>query len=227
MVEPSIFNQSDPNINTNFSFCEFTYNAFELFINISYVDFVSALPVALTLTSASGQTQHVSGMGINGLTQVVQGLQAQTAKDTRRWSSLIVNKPNTSTPLRILSPNSAILLNPTWFGTYWDNYITQVYNTYASKPLTVDTQAGYGNVSGQVKNNVLDFGGGITFPKPTAKDIFGCSTGPFATGQNAETNAIIPRLSAAFNRSTLLVSSETPGSVGVGQYYQDQTTNVR
>jgi hypothetical protein len=123
LVEPSIFNPSDPNINTNFAFCEFTYNQYELFVNISYVDFVSALPVALTLQDTKGVTQHVSGMGPGGLDQVCQGLQAQTAKDGRRWSSLIV--ANNGKNLRALSPNSGILLNPSWFGTYWNDYVNQ------------------------------------------------------------------------------------------------------
>lgn len=43
LVEPSIFNPSDPNINTNFGFMEFTFNASQLFANISYVDFVVSL----------------------------------------------------------------------------------------------------------------------------------------------------------------------------------------
>ncbi|OQO13403.1 hypothetical protein B0A48_01631 [Cryoendolithus antarcticus] len=222
LVEPSIFNPADPNINTNFAFCEFTYNQYELFANISYVDFVSALPIALTVKDNSGATRHVSGMGPNGLTQVAQGLQAQTAKDTRRWSSLIVSRNNQ--PLRILSPNSGILLNPSWFGTYWNAYVDQVYAQYSTKPYTINTQAQFGNVTGQVSNNNFKFGNS-TFAKPSAKDIFGCNTGPFATGSNTETNVIIPRLSAAFNRSTLLLSNSYPNSVQPAQYYQNQTTN--
>lgn len=103
----------------------------------------------------------------------------------------------------------------------------KVWTRYTSQPLTINTQASFGNVSGQVKNNNLSYANDtITFPKPTARDIFGCSTGPFATGSNAQTNAIIPRLAAAFNRSTLLVASEQPNKVAPGQYYQNAVTNV-
>lgn len=111
-------------MNTNFAFCEFTYNQYEVFINISYVDFVSALPIALTLQDTSGNSQHVSGMKPNGISQIAQGLTDQTSKDGRKWSSLIVNKSNGQT-LRILSPNSGILLNPNWFKSYWDDYTNQ------------------------------------------------------------------------------------------------------
>lgn len=76
-------------------------------------------------------------------------------------------------------------------------------------------------------NNALTYANGtITFQKPTARDIFGCSTGPFQTGGNQQTNAIIPRLAAAFNRSTLLLASEHPNKVGPAQYYQNAVTNV-
>ncbi|QIX01470.1 hypothetical protein AMS68_006987 [Peltaster fructicola] len=225
LVEPSIFNQSDPNINTNFAFCEFTYNSAEMFINISYVDFVPALPVALTLTDTSGNSQHVSGLPSNGLDTICNGLTAQTAKDNRRWSSLIVQ--NGGKNLRALSPNSGLLLHPTWFQTYWQGYVDSVWSTYTSKPLTVNTQSSYGDVNGQVDSSGnLNFSkGAATFAKPSAQDIFGCSTGPFATGSNTLANIIIPRLAAAFNRSTLLLSNNVPNGVQASQYYQDPTTN--
>lgn len=121
LVEPSVFNQSDPNYNTNFSFCEFTFNSAQVFVNISYVDFVSNLPIALTLNDTAGSTQHVGGMKADGLATVTKGLRAQTAKDGRRWSSLIVQSGGKD--LRALSPNSGITNNPDWFATYWTEYV--------------------------------------------------------------------------------------------------------
>lgn len=226
LVEPSVFNQSDPNINTNFGFAEFTFNSAQVFANISYVDFVG-LPISLTLIDTSGTSQHVSGLPANGLDTICNDLKAQTAKDNRRWSSLIVTQNGSN--LRALSPNSGILLNPTWFQTYWTDYVDQVYSTYTSKPLTVDTQAGYGNVTGETNSaGALNFGAGGTFVKPSARDIFSCSSGPFATGSNSETNVIIPRLAAAFNRSTLLLTNgnNVPDGVASSQYYSTSPTNV-
>ena len=227
LVEPSVFNQADPNINTDFSFCEFTFNQNELFVNISYVDFVSR-PIALTLTDTSGATQHVSGMAANGVATVCQGLRNQTAKDGRRWSSLIVQRNGQD--LRALSPNSGILLNPDWFQTYWTDYVNQVYARYANNTLTVNTQASFGNVNARVGSlgNINFNNGAALFAKPSARDIFSCSTGPFATGSNALVNTIIPRLSAAFNRSTLLLpnGNTEPNAVQSSQYYTNATTNV-
>lgn len=103
-----------------------------------------------------------------------------------------------------------------------------VWSTYTSKPLTINTQSAYGDVNGVVDSSGnLNFNNGAAcFAKPSAKDIFSCSTGPFATGSNALVNVIIPRLSAAFHRSTLLLSNSQPNGVQVSQYYQDATTNV-
>ena len=221
-----MFNPSDPNIDTNFGFAEFTLNAVQLFANVSYVDFVS-LPIALTLYDAYGSRQHVSGMGPGGVEMVADKLRAQTGVDNRRWAGLIVNQKGTNRPLRVLSPNSSILLHPTWFQTYWTEYVNAVWDKYRVQQMTIDTQASFGEVDGQVTtDDVLDFGSGGTFAKPTAADIFSCSTGPFATGQNAEKNTIIPRLSAAFNRSTLLLSQEHPNGPKAVQYYTAPTTNV-
>lgn len=245
LVEPSVTNPADPNINTSFSFAEFTFNSSELFANISYVDFVG-VPIALTLTDTSGSTQHVSGMPANGLETVCNGLRAQTAKDGRRWNLLIVQANGQD--LRALSPNNGIIMNPTWFETYWTDYVNQgeyacqartqwgpppcsciltglVYSQYTNEQLTIDTQATYGDVAGKVTSGSLNFGSGGTFPQPSARDIFSCSTGPFATGSNAETNVIIPRLAAAFNRSTLLLSTNQPDGVSASQYYTNATTN--
>ncbi|CAK4033513.1 glycoside hydrolase family 64 [Lecanosticta acicola] len=224
LVEPSVFNQSDANYNVNFGFCEFTFNSAQVFINISYVDFVSNVPIALTLNDTSGTSQHVSGMGPNGLATVANGLRAQTAADGRRWSSLIVQ--NNGQDLRALSPNSGITTNPSWFQTYWTDYVNQVWSRYTSQSLQLNTQAQWGTVTGQVNSNgVLDFGDGSTFSRPTSADIFSNSTGPFATGSNAKTNSIIPRLAAAFNRTLLLLSSETPNGTNASQYYTNSPTN--
>ena len=100
LVEPSVTNSSDPNINTNFGFCEFTFNSDQLYANISYVDF-AAIPIALTLTSSGGQPQHISGMPQNGLSQLAAQLRQQDANDGAGWSKLIVNGPN-GQPLRVV-----------------------------------------------------------------------------------------------------------------------------
>ena len=221
LVEPSVTNPSDPNFNTNFGFCEFTFNSAQIYANISYVDFVS-LPISLTLTNTSGATQHVSGMPANGLQTVCDALQAQSSQDGAGWNQLI--QTSNGQNLRALSPNNGIVLNNNLFNGYFQSYVDQVYAMYSGQPLSVDTQGQWGIVQGTVSNGTLNFAGnGGSFGKPSAADIFSCSTGPFVFGSNIEMGAITARLSAAFNRSTLLTDSLQPNTNN--DYYQNWITN--
>lgn len=219
LVTPSVTNNSDPNINIFWDFCEFTFNSSQLYANISYVDFVS-VPIALSLNSSSGPVQTVTGMPANGLTTVCNGLIAQTTADRQPWSSLIFRN-TAGQDLRALSPNNGIFEGAN-FGSYYEPFVAECYTRFNSTALSIDTQAGFGILSGTTSGNVLTLSG-QEFTAPSTADIFSCSTGPFATGSNQERNAIIPRLAAAFNRSTLLTATTIPGPAT--EYYQQSTTN--
>lgn len=220
LVEPSVTNPSDPNYTTNWGFCEFTFNHDQLYANISYVDFVS-LPISISLTNASGEIKTVLGMPPNGLDLVCSAMEAQSAKDGQGWSSLIVKSPSGSN-LRVLSPNQGMVINPNIFADYYDNYVQQVWSRFSSSDICVDTQAAFGIVRGRVLDDeiILD---DEHFAKPCTRDIFSASSGPFVTGADAKRNAIIPRLNAEFNRSTLLCADTFPASTNL--YYQDDVTN--
>ena len=113
--------------------------------------------------------------------------------------------------LRALSPQNGLVYNPSLLSGYYDDYVTQVWDKYATATLSVETQAAYGTVTGQVTGGQLTFPGVGSFARPTTADIFSCSTGPFSTaGASGPELAIIPRLAAAFNRSTLLADSSQP-----------------
>jgi hypothetical protein len=225
VVEPSVTNPSDPNYNLNWTFCEFTYNDAQLFANISYVDFVS-IPVALSLTNAQGNTQTVPGMGPDGFNTLVNELRAQSQRDGRPWNQLIYEA--NGRPLRILSPNNLLVGNGAAWDGYWDAYINAVWDKYRNEDITINTQAAAGNLTGRVQGNELQLGEAGSFNAPSARDIFTCSTGPFATGSNQARNAVIPRLAAAFNRSILLNTpgNQFPNGSSPSQYYKDlETTN--
>jgi hypothetical protein len=223
LVEPSVTNPSDPNIGIAWDFCEFTYNSTQLFVNISMVDF-ACIPIGLALTDTSGNTQTVGGLPSGGLDTICAGLTAQQAADGQPWTDLIVASGGQN--LRALSPQNGSVMNASFLSGYYDDYVSQVWSMYESATLTVDTQAAAGIVSGQVSGGLLTFPGVAGFAAPTTGDIFSCSTGPFATaGANAEALAIIPRLAAAFNRSTLLTDSNQPDGENPADYYQNATTN--
>ena len=225
LVEPAVANASDPNAAIQWDFCEFTWNSAQLFANISYVDFVS-LPVGLALANTSGATQTVTGMPANGLDTVCSGLTAQQGVDNAGWNQLIETNSSGGGNLRALSPNTGIARNSSLFQGYYDPYVSEVWAKYVSPTtLSIDTQAQWATVTGSVDSQgLLDFGTGLTFAKPATADIFSCSTGPFAASSNVEMGALIARLSAAFDRSTLLVDEVTPSGTPA-EYYQDKITN--
>ena len=195
-----------------------------MFINISYVDFV-CLPISLTLASTTGTSQHVSGMPANGLATVCSNLIAQNNQDGAGWNQLIVQSGGQN--LRALSPNTGIVMNGGLFNGYYNSYVQQVWQKYASQSLSVDTQAQWGLVNGTVVNGLLTFPGVGTFAQPSAADIFSCSTGPFAASptNTAEMGDIGARLAAAFNRSTLFIDSVQPDDENVSTYYSTSPTN--
>ncbi len=222
LVEPSVTNPSDPSIGLQWDFCELTYNDAQLFANISFVNFV-CIPVALTLTGSAG-TQTVPGLPGGGLDTVCAGLAAQAAADGNGWTDLIISGSGAN--LRALSPGNAMVLNPGLLAGYYDSYVAQVWQQYSAAPLTVDTQASFGTVTGEVSGGLLTFAGVGSFARPSAADIFSCSSGPFRpAGLSTEMLAILPRLAAAFNRSTLLIDANQPDGENPADYYASPITN--
>jgi chitodextrinase len=221
LVEPSVSNPSDPNINVLWDFCEFTYNSSQLYANISAVDFFS-IPVALKLTNGSGGTQTVAGLPAGALDTVCSALRAQSAADGQGWNQLVVTSGGQN--LRALSPNNGIVMNSSLFSGYFDGYVNQVWQQYSSTPLSVDTQAQWGVVQGTVSGGVLTFPGVGSFAKPSSADIFSCSSGPFSAA-GAEMGALTARISAALNRSTLLSDANQPDGENPANYYKVSPTN--
>ncbi|CAK7217225.1 hypothetical protein SBRCBS47491_003092 [Sporothrix bragantina] len=235
LVEPSVLNPSDPNSSIDFSFCEFTLNGDQLFANISYVDFVPRLPIALSLRRAGGarEVQHVSGMKAEGFATVCDELRTQAKHDGRPWDKLIVMPHGAgagATPLRVLNPTHGDAVGASFAG-YYEGYVDQVWKHYTSgHQLTINTQSGSGIVYGKVVDGRLEFrrsdgGSPEAFDKPTTHDILGCNTGPFTTGSSPMRNAIIPRLAAGFQRSTLLTDSVQPAVEPRNFYHSDPTNH--
>ena len=223
LVQPG-FNSSDPNWQTNWTFCEFTFNSANLYANISYVDLV-ALPVSMATTGASG-AQSVSPLPAGALSSIASGLQAQHAADGAPWDQLVATG-SSGEVLRIMSPTHS----PTDFGGYWDSYLNSVWSYYQSHTLTVNGQGSIGSYSGTVSGDAFVFSGlnddGVAFTKPSAADIFGCASGPLYNSGGDARGAVAARLGAALNRSSLLVSGgdNQPDGVSPSGYYTDATTN--
>lgn len=221
LVEPSVLNSGDPNADVDFAFCEFTLNNDQFYGNISYVDFVPRLPVGISLDTSSGNSEVVTGLPADGLERIAAGLRDQTQRDQRGWDKLIVNSKSDGKPLRVLNPTHGDTVSAGFDG-YYEPYVDQVWSKYESAEIQLNTQAAAGVVSGRVENGSFNIGG-ESFAKPNTNDILGCNSGPFATGSSATRNAIIPRLAAAFVRSTLLTQTDQPSAPDT--YYQGDVVN--
>ncbi len=228
LVEPSVLNPSDPNASVDFTFAEFTLNNDQLFANISYVDFVSRLPISLTLQEPGGGVQHVSGMPEDGLAKLCEGLKAQAARDGKPWGKLIVQKEgDPQGPLRVLNPTHGNAVGANFDG-YYEPFVDEVWHKYhpnhGGHRLRVNTQAGAGIVEGMIDPHHDELViGDERFGKPTTADILGCNSGPFVTGPSPTRNAIIPRLAAAFLRTSLDHVEEHPSQPDT--FYTRDPTN--
>lgn len=228
LVEPSAINPADPSSSVNWGFVELTNNeAGGLYANISYVDFVG-LVLGMSMQAGDGGTQSAKGIHPNAVSAICKSLVAQTAKDGMPWSDLC-QATKAGKPLRVIAPIDYISLHPNAFQSYFTKYVDQVWSHYSTNTLTVNTQSSAGKVACKVSNNALTCAGdNRAYAKPSAADIFGCNSGPFAIAgnDNAVHRAVVPRLCAAFNRGTFLVNGGNlqPG-VHADQYYQAGPVN--
>lgn len=221
LVEPSVLNPSDPNAGVNFGFCEFTLNDAQLYANISYVDFVPRIPIAITLQENTGPIQHVAGMAPDGLDRMAESLRQQTQKDGKPWDKLIVNRDGRN--LRILNATHGNAVGASFDG-YYEPHVEEVWQKYSSgSKCKVNTQAGPGVLDGHINRSGKLQIGDEEFEKPNTADILGCNSGPFTTGPSATRNAIIPRLAAAFVRTAMLDTEEHPSDPST--FYRRDPTN--
>ncbi|KAJ9482268.1 hypothetical protein VN97_g11169 [Penicillium thymicola] len=205
LVEPSAVNPDDPSAAANWGFVEITTDFSGITVNLSYVDFVG-LPLGIEIQGSEG-TKSTPGVVKNALSSICNALVAQSSLDGQPWNELCMTD-NRGNVLRVISPYNYIGLYPTAFNSYWTNYISRAWSTSEDTPLTIDTQASAGLVNCTVSSGILTcVGDNRGYPQPVASDIFGCNSGPFGieANDNAVHQAIVPRLCAAFNRSTFLL----------------------
>ena len=228
LVEPSAVNPSDPSAGVNWGFVELT-NTEEggLYANISYVDFVG-MPLGMSLLAGDGSTQTAQGVGPDAVSTICSALKTQAASDGQVWGDLCMVDAS-GNPLRVIAPSDYVASNPSAFSEYWNDYVEQVWTTYTSGGLTINTQAAAGEVNCTVQNgNLTCDGDNRGYEQPTAGDIFGCNSGPFAIleGDNDVHQAIVPRLCAAFTRTTMLLNGGNiqPGLASTDYYSTSPTS---
>ena len=228
IVAPSFTNPSDPNADVDYGFVEFTWDpTYGIYSNLSYVDFVG-IPIAQVMQTASGNTCTVKGLPGNAIDSICSALDAQGAKDGQPWGSSC-QTDTSGKNLRVLAPlHVGEIPNGQGFNNYYESYVDQVWQKYASEKLTI-TAGDSGTYTGQVQGDALVFDSGDSFQKPSITDIWGCNSGPFANPAGSGSQAalaIVPRLCAAFVRSTLLLEggNVNPDGVNPSQYYPTDGT---
>ncbi|MFG1958559.1 beta-1,3-glucanase family protein [Nonomuraea sp. NPDC049028] len=185
LQHPAGWVSSDPSYGVLHDFMEFTFKSDGMFCNTTMVDMFS-IPMELRLDGQSSQT--VGTLVPNGRDTIFAGIAANPA-----FRPLIVGDN-----LRVIAPGHGID-SGIFSSTYFDPYITQVWNTYASANLRVTV--GGTTYPGRVSGGQLVFNNGIrTFARPSTRDIFYCNGALDAGGTSGPVAAI---LGAAFNRSTL------------------------
>ncbi|PVH69137.1 glycoside hydrolase family 64 protein [Cadophora sp. DSE1049] len=227
LIEPSAVNPTDPSATINWGFIELTHLPSGVWANISCVDFVG-LPLGISLSTIAGTVQSTAGLTANAVASICDDLYEQATKDGQPWNKLCQTN-DTGTAIRVLAPINYIRSSPNAFSSYWTEYINQVWLFYTSTPLIIDTQLSRGKVQCKVLGDVLTcVGDNRGYVKPTAFDIFSCNTGPFEilAPDNDIHRAIVPRLCAAFNRSTFLINGgDVQPSLSSDCYYSTSPTN--
>lgn len=228
LVEPSAINPSDPSADVNWGFVELTNTeAGGLYANISYVDFVG-LVLGMQLFAGDGSTQTAQGLQPDSVATICGALIAQSLVDGQEWGNLC-QADSSGNPLRVVAPSDYTSLNPSAFESYWTEYIDQVWSQYTTEILTIDTQGDAGEVACTVQDGELTCDGDNRgYAQPVAADIFGCNSGPFAilAGDNDIHQAIVPRLCAAFDRSTMTMDGGSlQPSLDSSSYYTTTPTN--
>lgn len=145
------------------------------------------------------------GLGIDGVRKVCNLLAKRQAGGSQPWGALCQSGSNG--PLRVVAPFPYQVVGNGAFANYFTKHVNNVWNHYTNNDLIIDTQTGSGRVACRVRNGALQCNGdNRSYNKPTAGDIFGCNSGPFAIigSDNGIHRAVVPRLCAAFNRGTLL-----------------------
>jgi hypothetical protein len=234
IVEPSINDFSS----IGWGFLEFTYNTNTgLWADISNVDFVG-IPLGLSISSLEDRDLQVGGLQYDAVQGICDALKIQSMVDGYPWGDLCVGD-SYGNPLSVLSPNTYMQRQPAAFSNYWACYIDNVWSKYSSETLVINTQSSeLGDALCTVENEFLTCSTGMNLAeqmstsmmKPSSGDVFSCNTGPFTISTTTDDlqKTIIPRLCAAFHRSTLLASNgniQPNGPQSTTYYSSNDTTN--
>ncbi|KAK5709556.1 hypothetical protein LTR17_019710 [Elasticomyces elasticus] len=215
--EPSALNTGLSCQNENWGFVEFAFSGEgSLNVNPTAVDFMG-VPFAIRMETAD-EVWETKGWQPDVVANLCSGLAAKGAADGLPWEKACVHGADGAL-LRVLSPTHV-----SEFAQYWDEHIAEVWSTYSSKSLSIQTQQGA--VSCQVSGDILVCEE-ESFAKPTSPDVWGCNTGPFENNGSLHRKELLRVLCAAFHRGTLLGPGGDVQPAGdVSSFYTTCTSNA-
>lgn len=145
--------------------------------------------------------KQIWGPKANAVEQVCSMLEDQGRIDGRPWGKLC-QRGGSGQVLRVNSPASHLPSGSSSFDGYFDAYTRSVYTQWNTQPRTFNL--GNQNVTcvGAADGSSATCNGRV-YGIPTAADVFGCASGPFAPDGDATHQGLRPSFCAAFNRGTL------------------------
>lgn len=155
--------------------------------------------------------KKILGPRPDAVNSVCNDLKAQSQVDGMPWGQLCVESGGKI--IRVLSPGEYMKTHPDAFADYFTAHVKAVYTQWASQPRVFDLgNSGKITCTGSADGMSANCNGQV-LALPTAGDVFGCASGPFAaTGQTGPFEALRAPLCALFNRGTAL-SEANPGPV--------------
>ncbi|KPC62012.1 beta-1,3-glucanase family protein [Streptomyces chattanoogensis] len=208
LAYPAGWVASDPNYDVLHDCAEFTYNSGGMYCNTTMVDMFS-VPLAIKLSGAKEQTTGT----------LKDGARAKVFADVRAsegFDRLVIGDK------RVIAPGHG--LDSGLFGKdHLAPAIDEAWAAYASKDLTVTTNAG--TFTGRVSGGKLTFTGPgtVSFAKPSTRDVLFCD-GTLAAPNDGTLGPVAAVLGAALNRSTLAAHAAQP-TTDPAAFYQERLTN--
>lgn len=207
LQHPAGWVESDPSFDVLYDVVEFTFNDQGMFCNTTSVDMFS-VPAEITLTGAKSQTVGTFKPGARAA--VFAALAAEPD-----FAPLIVDD------LRVIAPGHGLEAGR-FPADFYDSYVDQVLAKFAGADLRISTNAG--TFTGRVQGDAFVFdNGAAAMGRPSTRDILFCD-GKLAAPNDGITGPVAAVLGAAYNRSTLLTSSEQP-TTDAATFYQETVTN--
>ncbi|MCT2588973.1 beta-1,3-glucanase family protein [Streptomyces sp. N2-109] len=204
LAYPAGWVESDPNYAVLHDCAEFTFNPDGMFCNTTMVDMFS-VPLAIQLNGAAQQTTGTlrDGARARVFAELADGPFGSLVDGDRR----------------IVAPGHGLDAG-IFPGDYFDPYVDEVWSRYASRDLSVTTNAGV--FRGRVSGGRLSFSGpgDVSFAKPSTRDVLFCD-GALAAPNDGVTGPVAAILGAALNRTTLLASATQPTNDPAGFYQGD------